>query len=158
MFQFVMGKVQEWSRAARDIYSVDPIVFVVLIVACAPFFYFSIYRLVRALAKKDRGGVTVWSSVFLAATVIPYLYVLFFGRNMPWWIYIVLGILLAQGAYSLVRKLREGAKTGRSPAAPAGTGGSGGKGDSPAESGTTAGTSGGDPAADGSDAENHEAR
>jgi hypothetical protein len=106
MWNFVVSKVQEWVTAAREIYSVDPVIFVVLIVAMAPFFYYSIFRLVRALARKNSGEIPLWSAVFLAATAIPYLYVLIFGRNFPWWLYIVLGLLLAQGVYSLVKKLR----------------------------------------------------
>lgn len=103
---FVTEKVQGWMRVARESYSVDPIVFVVLLVACAPFFYFSIYKLVRGIAKKESRSITLWSSVFLGSTVLPYLYVLIFGRNMPWWIYILIGLLVAQGVYTLVKKLR----------------------------------------------------
>ena len=73
--------------AARQQYGVNPVIFLGLIVACAPFFYYSIYRLVRAVAKKEKGRVALWSSVFLAATSLPYLYVLLFGRNLPWYIY-----------------------------------------------------------------------
>jgi phosphotransferase system glucose/maltose/N-acetylglucosamine-specific IIC component len=106
MVQFIVGKVQEWMRVARESYSVDPVIFVVLLFACAPFFYYSIFRLVKGLAKKNTSSITLWSSVFLGSTVLPYLYVLIFGRNMPWWIYIAIGLLVAQGVYSLVKKLR----------------------------------------------------
>jgi len=44
--------------------------------------------------------------VFLAATATPYLYVLLFGRNLPWYVYLILAALLAQGVYSLVKKIR----------------------------------------------------
>jgi len=106
MMAFVVDKVQGWMRAARETYSVDPIVFVVLLVACAPFFYFSIYKLIRAIAKKSSNGIALWASVFLGSAALPYLYVLVFGRNMPWWIYIIIGLLVAQGVYTLVKKLR----------------------------------------------------
>ena len=117
MWNFVVSKVGEWVKAAREIYSVDPVVFVVLLLAMAPFFYYSIFRLVRALAKKNTREIPLWSTVFLAATAIPYLYVLIFGRNFPWWLYIVLGLLLAQGVYSLVKKLRKPAQAGGAPEA-----------------------------------------
>jgi hypothetical protein len=106
MAAFVVDKVQGWMRMAREAYSVDPIVFVVLLVACAPFFYFSIYNLVRSIAKKSSHGIALWASVFLGSAALPYLYVLIFGRNMPWWIYIIIGLLVAQGVYTLVKKLR----------------------------------------------------
>ncbi len=106
MWNYIVNTVQGWITTARETYHVDPIVFVILLVACAPVFYYSIFRLVRALARK-RSELPLWSMIFLAATVVPYLYVLIFGRNFPWWIYIVLGLLLAQGVYSLVKKLRK---------------------------------------------------
>jgi hypothetical protein len=39
MWDFVVSKVGEWVKAAREIYSVDPVVFVVLLLAMAPIFY-----------------------------------------------------------------------------------------------------------------------
>ncbi len=105
MIQFILDTLGGWAKQAREIYAVDPVIFVVLLCAMAPIFYYSIFRLVRAAAKK-RNELPLWGAIFLAATAIPYLYVLIFGRNMPWWIYIILGLLLAQGVYSLVRKLR----------------------------------------------------
>jgi hypothetical protein len=45
--------------------------------------------------------------VFLGSTAAPFLYVLVFGRNLPWWVYGVIAILLGQGVYSLIRRLRK---------------------------------------------------
>lgn len=102
----ILAWIHEQAAAARAQYSVNPWIFLGLMVACAPFFYYSIYRLVRAVAHKDKGRITLWSSVFLAATATPYLYVLLFGRNLPWYIYLILAALVAQGVYSLVKKIR----------------------------------------------------
>lgn len=93
-------------RAARENYAVDPVAFIVIYLASVPFFYFSIYRMVRAVARRRQQELVVWSTVFLGATAAPFLYVLFFGRNLPWWVYAVIALLLGQGVYSLVRKLR----------------------------------------------------
>jgi hypothetical protein len=117
----LIAKLEGFMKAAQAQYAVNPVVFVVLLTACAPFFYFSIYKLVRALAKRDSNRIMVWSAVFLGATILPYLYVLFFGRNMPWWIYLVLVVLIAQGIYSLVRKLRGGKKRSADKGAPPGS-------------------------------------
>jgi CDP-diglyceride synthetase len=102
----VLSWINEQAAFARAQFGVNPWIFLGLMVACAPFFYYSIYRLVRAVAKKEKGRITLWSSVFLAATATPYLYVLLFGRNLPWYIYLILAALLAQGAYSFVNKVR----------------------------------------------------
>ena len=103
----VLGWIRELMRAARDNYGVDPLAFLIIYLASAPIFYFSIFRIVRALARGLRNEITLWSMIFLAATAAPFLYVLFFGRNLPWWVYVVIGLLIVQGVYSLVRRLRK---------------------------------------------------
>ena len=102
----ILAWIHEQAAASRAQYSVNPWVFLGLMVACAPCFYYSLYRLVRAVAQKDKHRIAIWSSVFLTATAVPYLYVLFFGRNLPWYIYLILAALIAQGVYSLVKKIR----------------------------------------------------
>jgi hypothetical protein len=101
----VLGWIREMMRAARANYGVDPVVFLVIYLSSVPFFYFSIFRMIRALARKLRNEIMIWSAVFLASTAAPFIYVLFFGRNLPWWIYAVIALLIGQGVYSLVRKL-----------------------------------------------------
>ncbi|MBN1687308.1 MAG: hypothetical protein JW852_11675 [Spirochaetales bacterium] len=106
MWDKLIHLIAERAEAVRAEYAVHPYIFLILLVVCAPFFYYSIYRLARAIAARKSDLIVRWSSVFLAATAIPYLYVLVFGRNMPWWVYLVVGLLLLQGIFSLVRKLR----------------------------------------------------
>ena len=101
----VLGWIREMMRAARANYGVDPVVFLVIYLSSVPFFYFSIFRMIRALARKLRNEIMIWSAVFLASTAAPFIYVLFFGRNLPWWVYAVIGLLIGQGVFSLVRKL-----------------------------------------------------
>lgn len=101
----VLGSVRELMRAAREDYGVDPVAFIVIYLASVPFFYFSIFRMIRALAKRRQQEIIVWSAVFLGATAAPFIYVLFFGRNLPWWVYAVIALLVGQGVFSLVRRL-----------------------------------------------------
>ena len=107
MAQFVISKIEPLMQAARDNYNVDPVVFLVIYLAAAPFFYYSLFCMIRALAKRRGKEIMLWSAVFLCATVAPFLYVLFFGRNLPWWVYGVIALLIGQGVFSLVTKLRE---------------------------------------------------
>ncbi len=105
MLELVTTKLEQWIQASKAAYNVDPIVFFIISTAAAPVFYYSIYQLVRSVAKREKGKITFWSTLFLCSVAAPYLYVLFFGRNFPWWVYIVIGLLAAQGVYSLVKKL-----------------------------------------------------
>lgn len=104
--------ILDWARGimdtARLTYGVNPIVFLILLTGCSPFFYFSIYRLVRSIAKKNGREIGIWSAVFLVSTATPYLYVMIFGKNLPIWVYGILALLIGQGVISLIKKLRGG--------------------------------------------------
>jgi len=85
-------------------HGINPWVFLGLMTACAPLFYYSIYRMGKAAVRKDAGQINLWGALFLAATAMPYLYVLALGRDLPWYIYIVLAALLGQGVWSLIKR------------------------------------------------------
>ncbi len=106
MIQFVISRLQTLIQAARDNYGVDPVVFLVIYLASGPVFYYSLFRMIRALARRLGKEVMLWSAVFLCANVSPFLYVLLFGRNLPWWVYGLIALLVGQGVFSLVIKLR----------------------------------------------------
>ena len=109
MIEWIDRVVLHWVRgvmqAARDNYGVDPVAFLVIYLVSVPFFYWSIFAMVRALARRQSRAIMLWSTVFLGSTAAPFLYVLFFGRNLPWWVYVVIALLIGQGVYSLVRRL-----------------------------------------------------
>ena len=94
--------VAQWLQATRARYGVNPLVFLALMTFCAPVFYYSIYRIVRAVAAKQAAQLNLWTMIFLLATLLPYLYVLLFGHNLPWWVYLIVAALMAQGAYTVI--------------------------------------------------------
>lgn len=100
-------------QTAREDYGVNPVVFLAIYLACVPIFYYSLFRTLRALAKRLGMEILLWSAVFLGANVAPFLYVLLFGRNIPWWVYLVFAVLIGQGVLSLVLKLRRRPATPR---------------------------------------------
>jgi hypothetical protein len=107
MFDIVVAKVQAWIASTRETYGVDPVVFLVITTVNAPFFYYTAFRLVRAAAKRDTAHLPLWAMLFLTAVVVPYVYVLFWGRNLPWYVYAAMGLLVAQGVWTLVKRLRK---------------------------------------------------
>ncbi len=106
MIQFVLSKIEPIMQTARDTYGVDPIIFLVIYLGSAPVFYYSLFCMIRALAKGIGKEIMLWSAIFLCSNVAPFLYVLLFGRNLPWWVYGIIALLIGQGVFSLVRKLR----------------------------------------------------
>jgi 4-hydroxybenzoate polyprenyltransferase len=77
---------------------------------CVPVFYYSLFRTVQSLARKLGKEVVLWSAVFLCANIAPFIYVLLFGQNIPWWVYVIIAILVGLGLLSLIMRL------GRNPA------------------------------------------
>jgi hypothetical protein len=112
MLEYVISKIEELIQTARDTYGVNPVVFLGIYLVCVPIFYYSLVRTFRALAKKLGKEVMLWSAIFLCANVAPFLYVLFFGRNIPWWVYGIIALLIGQGVLSLVMKLRRTPEAG----------------------------------------------
>jgi hypothetical protein len=106
MIQFVLSKIEPIMQTARDTYGVDPIIFLVIYLGSAPVFYYSLFRMIRAAAQRLGKQVMLWGTVFLCANVAPFVYVLLFGHNLPWWVYGIIAVLIGQGVYSLVTKLR----------------------------------------------------
>ena len=105
MWNRIVDFVATRAELIASDYSIDPWIFIALLVLCGPFFYYSIFRVTKALARRDQPMLVKWGSVFLVSTSLPYLYVLLIGRNLPWWVYVIFAILLAQGVFSLIRKI-----------------------------------------------------
>jgi hypothetical protein len=106
MLAYILTKIEALMRAARDNYGVNPVIFVTIYLVGVPFFYYSLFRTLRAVAKKLAKEIMFWSAIFLFTNVAPFLYVLLFGRNIPWWVYGLIALLIGQGVLSLVMKLR----------------------------------------------------
>jgi hypothetical protein len=116
----ILSMIQGLMKTARDVYGVNPIIFLVLYLGSAPVWYYSLYRTLRALARKRGNEIMLWSAVFLASTVAPFGYVVLFGHNMPWWVYLLIVILVGQGVVSFVLRLRKKPAAGGSGSAPGG--------------------------------------
>jgi hypothetical protein len=107
VIEFIVSKFDAISKQAVEHYGVNPVIFLVIYLTSGPFFYYSLFRVVQALAKKHGKEALLWSAVFLCATIAPFMYVLVFGRNLPWWVYGIIALLIGYGIFSLIRKLRD---------------------------------------------------
>jgi hypothetical protein len=107
MVDSVLAWLQEMMRTARETYGVNPVIFLVIYLGCAPFWYYSLFRTLRAVARKIPGQVLPWSMVFLVTSVAPFVYVMIFGRNLPWWVYGVIAALVVESVWTLYRRVRQ---------------------------------------------------
>lgn len=104
--QRLLHLLDGWAMAVQSRYHVNAAVFIALNVICAPLFYYSIYRTVRAATRRIPRDVRIWGTVFMAVSVVPYVYVLIFGRNLPTWVVMVIVALVAHGVVVFVRRVR----------------------------------------------------
>jgi len=93
-----------WLMSLGDAYGVDPIVYAVIYVGAAPFFFGSVAWLVGALRRRGPVGLPLLSTAFFFSA--PTLYVLGAGRNLPPWVYGVLIGLAILGAVMTIRRIR----------------------------------------------------
>ncbi len=112
MMDLLRAWIESVMKTSREVYNVEPLIFLAIYLVCVPVFYYSLVRTLRALAKGLKAEAMRWSTVFLCAVVAPFLYVLLFGRNLPWWVYAIIAVLVGQGVQSLIRKLRSGSAAG----------------------------------------------
>jgi len=112
MFEYVISKFNEISNMARENYGVNPTIFLIIYLITVPIFYYSLFRTLRAITKKLGNEIMLWSAIFLCANIAPFLYVLIFGRNIPWWVYGIIAILIGQGVFSFILKIRKKTETG----------------------------------------------
>ena len=91
-------------------YGVNPIIFGSIYVGAIPFFTLSIAWLIRNLRRGRSPVAPVLCASF--CFVSAYLYLLIAGKNIPLWVYLFLGAMVAFGVYSTVRKVKAGLREG----------------------------------------------
>ena len=96
--------INQWILAQGAQYNVNPYVFAGIYVGAIPFFLASIAWLVkRARAGRSTVLPTMLAGFFFVSA---YLYLAIFGQDIPLWVWIFLGALVAYGAWATVRDTR----------------------------------------------------
>lgn len=96
--------LRAWFLSLGPQYGVDPIIFGAIYIGAIPFFTLSLAWLVRNLRQKKPAALPAFLTLFFFVSA--YLYLLVAGRNIPWWVYGVIALLVVLGAYSTVQKVR----------------------------------------------------
>lgn len=96
--------LKEWFLGLGDKYHVDPIIFGSIYVGAIPFFFLSLFWLTRNIkANKPVVMPVLLSGLFFISA---YLYLIIAGRNIPVWVYFVIGCLVLYGCYTTILKVR----------------------------------------------------
>lgn len=96
--------ISDWFLSFGAEYGVNPLVFGAIYVGAIPFFTISIAWLVRNYRKGKSIVLPALSAMFFFISA--YIYLIFAGKNVPIWVYIIVVLLIVFGAYSTFKKVR----------------------------------------------------
>lgn len=96
--------VKEWFLNIGMEYNVNPLIFGAIYIGAIPFFSISVAWAIRNYKKGKSLVVPIISAG--ACFVSAYVYLLIVGENVPWWVYVVIVLLLGYGIYSTIKKFR----------------------------------------------------
>lgn len=95
---------KEWFLGLGEQYGVNPIIFGSIYVGAIPFFTLSIGWLVKNYRHKKSIVLPAFSALFFFLSA--YIYLIIAGQNVPWWVYALVVLMVAYGAYSTIKKVR----------------------------------------------------
>ena len=97
--------IQNWFLSLGAEYGVNPFIFGTIYIGAIPFFSLSIGWLI----KNYRGGKSIvlpaLSAMFFFVSA--YIYLIFAGKNVPFWVYGAVVLLVVVGTYSTIQKVRK---------------------------------------------------
>lgn len=97
--------INEWFLGLGAEYGVNPYIFGAIYVGAIPFFLATVAWMVR---RKRRGEPITFQLIiagFLAMSA--YIYLIFAGQNLAWWVYAIIAALVVYSIWSLIKKARE---------------------------------------------------
>lgn len=100
---------REWFVNLSDKHGVNPVIFAVIYFGAMPFFWMSLAWLVKSIKDKTSPVLPIISTGFFFISA--YLYVIIFGRNVPWWVYLFIVLLVGFSAVSTWKKVKLKVKT-----------------------------------------------
>ena len=99
---------REWFLSLGEKYNVNPYIFGGIYVGAIPFFFLSLYWMIKSIKKKKPIILPVLLTGFFF--ISSYLYLIIVGKNIPVWVYIFIGLMISYGVYSTLKKVKQ--KTG----------------------------------------------
>lgn len=97
--------IQNWFLSLGTQYGVNPFIFGAIYVGAIPFFSLSIGWLIQNYRKGKSIVLPALSAMFFFISA--YIYLMFAGKNVPWWVYGVVVLLIVIGAFSTIKKVRK---------------------------------------------------
>ncbi len=97
--------IQNWFFSLGENYGVNPLIFGAIYVGAIPFFSISIGWLIRNYRQKKSIVLPAMFAMFFFISA--YIYLIFAGKNVPYWVYGAVVLLILVGVYSTLKKIRK---------------------------------------------------
>jgi len=94
----------DWFMSLGAQYGVNPFIFGGIYIGAIPFFSLSIGWLIRNYRRGKSIALPSLTALFFFISA--YLYLIIAGRNVPWWVYGAVVVMIVYGAISTIRKIR----------------------------------------------------
>jgi hypothetical protein len=96
---------KEWFLSLGDKYNVNPYIFGGIYIGAIPFFFYFLGRTIKNIRNKKPivFPLLLTGLCFISA----YLYLIIAGKNIPAWVYVFIGIMVAYGVFSTLRKIKK---------------------------------------------------
>ncbi|UCG92497.1 MAG: hypothetical protein JSV97_01945 [candidate division WOR-3 bacterium] len=95
-----------WLADIQRNYGVNPTIFAVIYFAGIIPFWLSLYKIIAGLKNRNLKQVRTFSVVLGIIIISPFTYVALFGRNLPFWFWIIAVCVIGYSIYSVIRKIR----------------------------------------------------
>jgi hypothetical protein len=95
---------QNWFMNLGAEYNVNPFIFGGIYLGAIPLFSFSIAWLIRNYRRGESIIMPVISAIFFFTSA--YIYLIIVGKNVPFWVYGAVVLLIVFGAYSTIKNIR----------------------------------------------------
>ncbi|TVR17291.1 MAG: hypothetical protein EA391_05345 [Balneolaceae bacterium] len=93
-----------WFMGLSEDYGVNPLIFGAIYVGAIPFFSLSVIW----LGYNFKRGVSIVLPAISATLffISAYLYLIIVGENVPWWVYLIILLLVLVGGWFTIKKVR----------------------------------------------------
>ena len=104
--------LQNCLNQIRINHGVNPEIFAVIYFAGVIPFWLSLYKIIAGLKKKNIAQVRSFGIILGIIIIAPFTYVALFGRNLPFWFWIVAFTVIGYSAYSVIRRINSARSKG----------------------------------------------
>ena len=102
--QWLKNWFRNWFANLGEKYNVNPAIFGGIYLGAIPFFTLCVGWIITNIRRKKSIVLPTLAASFCFTSA--YVYLLMVGRNIPAWVYLVIGAMVGLGGYSAVRKIR----------------------------------------------------